>query len=247
MVSVDAERTWFRYHELFADLLRLELRRTEPGAVAELHRRAAAWLEEHGLVVDAIRHAQAAADWPRAARLVADHSFSLSLDGQDATMHALLGRLPGARALRSGAGEGLRLRPAGPRHAGRCRDVPRPRRETCVGGARGTAAPLRRRARGRPDVARAPARRLRLGRGRGAAAARPGDGRDSRRGRARQRRQGRRPDEPGRHRAVVVPVRRCRATSRARPRARAADRTTLRRGRLPRLSGSGRPPAFLRS
>ena len=94
MVSVDAERTWFRYHELFADLLRLELRRTEPGVVAELHRRAAAWLDEHGLVVDAIRHAQAAADWPRAARLVADHSFSLSLDGQDATLHALLAAFP---------------------------------------------------------------------------------------------------------------------------------------------------------
>ena len=116
VVSVDAERTWFRYHELFADLLRLELRRTEPRAVAELHRRAAAWLEEHGLVADAIRHAQAAADWPHAARLVADHSFSLSLDGQDATMHALLGRLPGARPLRSGAGQGRCLRPAGPRH-----------------------------------------------------------------------------------------------------------------------------------
>jgi LuxR family maltose regulon positive regulatory protein len=94
VVAVDAERTWFRYHELFADLLRLELRRTEPGSVAELHRRAAVWLEEDGLVADAIRHAQAAADWPRAARLVADHSFSLSLDGQDATMHALLAAFP---------------------------------------------------------------------------------------------------------------------------------------------------------
>ena len=52
------------------------------------------WLEEHGRVVDAIRHAQAAADWPHAARLVADHSFSLSLDGQDATVHALLAAFP---------------------------------------------------------------------------------------------------------------------------------------------------------
>jgi LuxR family transcriptional regulator, maltose regulon positive regulatory protein len=94
VVCVDAERTWFRYHELFADLLRLELRRAEPGVVPELQRRAAAWLEEHGLVADAIRHAQAATDWPRAARLVADHSFSLSLDGQDATMHALLAAFP---------------------------------------------------------------------------------------------------------------------------------------------------------
>jgi LuxR family maltose regulon positive regulatory protein len=94
VVSVDAARTWFRYHELFADLLRLELRRAEPGVVAEMHRRAAAWLEEYGLVADAIRHAQAAADWPGAARMVADHSFSISLDGQDATMHALLTAFP---------------------------------------------------------------------------------------------------------------------------------------------------------
>ena len=94
VICVDAERTWFRYHQLFADLLRLELRRTEPGVVAELHRSAAAWLEQYGLVVDAIRHAQAAADWARAARLVEDHSFSLSLDGQDATMHALLKSFP---------------------------------------------------------------------------------------------------------------------------------------------------------
>jgi LuxR family maltose regulon positive regulatory protein len=94
VVSVDAKRTWFRYHELFADLLRLELRRTEPGVIDELHRRAAAWLEEHGLVVDAIRHAQAAADWAHAARLVVDHGLSLSLDGQDETIHAVLNAFP---------------------------------------------------------------------------------------------------------------------------------------------------------
>ncbi len=94
VVSVDAERTWFRYHELFADLLRLELRRTEPGAMAGLHRAASAWLEEHGFVVEAVRHAQAAEDWAHAARLVADHGFSLSLDGQDATMHVVLAAFP---------------------------------------------------------------------------------------------------------------------------------------------------------
>ena len=94
VVAVDAERSWFRYHELFADLLRLELRRTDPGAVAGLHRAAAAWLEEHGYVVEAVRHAQAAEDWPHAARLLADHGFSLSLDGQDATVHALLAAFP---------------------------------------------------------------------------------------------------------------------------------------------------------
>ncbi len=94
VVSVDPERSWFRYHQLFADLLRLELRRTDPSAVVGLHRAAAAWLEEHGRVVEAVRHAQAAEDWPYAARLVADQSFSLSLDGQEATVRTLLAAFP---------------------------------------------------------------------------------------------------------------------------------------------------------
>jgi LuxR family maltose regulon positive regulatory protein len=64
VVSLDPERTWFRYHHLFGDLLRLELRRTLPEEVPALHRRAAAWFAEHGQVVEAIRHTQAAGDWP---------------------------------------------------------------------------------------------------------------------------------------------------------------------------------------
>jgi len=51
VVSLDPGRTWFRYHHLFADLLRLELRRTLPEEVPELHRRAADWLIRHGQVV----------------------------------------------------------------------------------------------------------------------------------------------------------------------------------------------------
>jgi LuxR family maltose regulon positive regulatory protein len=93
VVSLDPDRTWFRYHYLFADLLRLELRRTWPD-VPELHRRAAQWLSKHGQIVDAIRHTQAARDWPGAARLLADHSFTLMLDGQVPTMQALLRAFP---------------------------------------------------------------------------------------------------------------------------------------------------------
>jgi LuxR family transcriptional regulator, maltose regulon positive regulatory protein len=94
VVSLDAGRTWFRYHHLFADLLRLELRRTLPEEVPALHRRAAEWFTQHGQVVDAIRHTQAAGDWPAAARLLADHSFSLMLDGQTQTIQALLRAFP---------------------------------------------------------------------------------------------------------------------------------------------------------
>jgi ATP/maltotriose-dependent transcriptional regulator MalT len=94
VLPLDPERTWFRYHHLFGDLLRLELRRTLPTVVPELHRRAAGWFIRHGRVVDAIRHTQAAGDWPAAARLLADHSFSLTLDGQSQTMLALARAFP---------------------------------------------------------------------------------------------------------------------------------------------------------
>jgi LuxR family maltose regulon positive regulatory protein len=92
--SLDPGRTWFRYHHLFADLLRLELRRTLPAEIPALHRRAAGWLTQHGQVAEAIRHTQAAGDWPEAAQLLADHSFSLTLDGQAQTMQALLRAFP---------------------------------------------------------------------------------------------------------------------------------------------------------
>jgi LuxR family maltose regulon positive regulatory protein len=94
VMSLDPERTWFRYHHLFGDLLRLELRRTLPEEVPGLHRRAADWLIQHGQVVDAIRHIQAAGDWPRAARLLADYSFSMTLDGQAQTIQALVQAFP---------------------------------------------------------------------------------------------------------------------------------------------------------
>ncbi len=92
--SLGPERSWFRYHHLFADLLRLELRRTLPDQVPALHRRAAGWFTLHGQVVNAIRHTQAAGDWPDAARLLADHSFSLTLDGHAQTMQALVRAFP---------------------------------------------------------------------------------------------------------------------------------------------------------
>ena len=92
--SLDPERTWFRYHRLFADLLRLELRRRLPSEVPALHRRAAGWFTMQGQVAEAVRQAQAAGDWADAARLLADHSFSLILDGQAQTLQALVRVFP---------------------------------------------------------------------------------------------------------------------------------------------------------
>ena len=94
VVSLDAQRTWFRYHQLLADFLRLELRRTSAEEVPALHRKAAAWFADHNEVVEAIRHTLAAGDWPDAAGLVADHLFSLMLDGQEGNLAALLRSFP---------------------------------------------------------------------------------------------------------------------------------------------------------
>jgi LuxR family transcriptional regulator, maltose regulon positive regulatory protein len=94
VVSLDAARSWFRYHRMFADLLQLQLCRTASAEVPALHQVAAGWYAGHGHPVEAIRHAQAVRDWELAARLLADHTPSLYLDGQPATVHALLGGFP---------------------------------------------------------------------------------------------------------------------------------------------------------
>jgi LuxR family transcriptional regulator, maltose regulon positive regulatory protein len=97
VVSLDPERIWFRYHHLFGDLLRLELRRTATsGAITELHRRAAGWFAQSGYPVEAIRHAQEADDWGYSARLLVDHALGLTLDGEESTVHSLLERFPAA-------------------------------------------------------------------------------------------------------------------------------------------------------
>jgi LuxR family transcriptional regulator, maltose regulon positive regulatory protein len=63
---------WYRYHSLFAAVLRLKLRRECPGQVAELHRRAARWYQQNGSLGEAVRHAGESGDWPFAARIALD-------------------------------------------------------------------------------------------------------------------------------------------------------------------------------
>jgi LuxR family transcriptional regulator, maltose regulon positive regulatory protein len=94
VTSLDAGRSWFRYHHLFADLLQLELRRLFPELVGQLHRSASDWFEQEGYTVEAVRHAQLAGDWPHAARLLFDSRIGLILDGRLATLRALLDAFP---------------------------------------------------------------------------------------------------------------------------------------------------------
>ena len=71
LVPLDMSRHWYRYHQLFGELLRTELRRSEPDLVADLHRRAATWFETEGLIDEALRHLIAAGDIARSADLIA--------------------------------------------------------------------------------------------------------------------------------------------------------------------------------
>jgi LuxR family maltose regulon positive regulatory protein len=70
IVPLDEERRWYRYHHLFADLLRQRLRQVQPEQVSTLHRQAATWYEVQGLAAEALRHIFAAGDFQWAGRLV---------------------------------------------------------------------------------------------------------------------------------------------------------------------------------
>ncbi len=70
LVPLDDERIWYRYHHLFADLLRARLHQAQPDLVPLLHIRASAWLEQKGFITEAIHHLFAAHEIGRAADLI---------------------------------------------------------------------------------------------------------------------------------------------------------------------------------
>jgi len=90
VVQLDDVRGWWRYHHLFADLLRARLEQ-EPERARRLHGNAAAWYEQHGMPDDAIRHALAAGEQEWAARLVEEHFDTVfNLRGEQATIRSWL-------------------------------------------------------------------------------------------------------------------------------------------------------------
>jgi LuxR family transcriptional regulator, maltose regulon positive regulatory protein len=94
LVSLDDRRQWYRYHHLFAQLLRLELASREPGLLATLHHRAAAWHRQAGNLDEAIGHASAAGEFVEAAALIARHWLTYWRRGQRATVARWLDGLP---------------------------------------------------------------------------------------------------------------------------------------------------------
>ena len=95
LVPLDEVRGWWRYHQLFADLLRGRLQEEQPVQVTRLHRNAAAWCEEHGLADDAVRHAVAAGEMTWAARLIEQHFDTVCVSrGETATTQRWISALP---------------------------------------------------------------------------------------------------------------------------------------------------------
>jgi LuxR family maltose regulon positive regulatory protein len=95
IVPLDESRQWYRFHRLFAELLRQPLRRVAPDVpVSELHRRASRWYEAEGFQGDAVKHALAASDWRRAAGLILKVEEAMLRRGEVVTLVGWLRALP---------------------------------------------------------------------------------------------------------------------------------------------------------
>ncbi|HEY5845932.1 MAG TPA: LuxR C-terminal-related transcriptional regulator [Nakamurella sp.] len=101
VVALDAERTWFRYHHLFADVLHARLLAELPGVVSSLHTSASEWYATHDLVPDAVRHALAGGDHARAAYLIEQALPQMRRGRHDTTLLSWIRALPESVVRRS--------------------------------------------------------------------------------------------------------------------------------------------------
>ena len=94
IVPLDNERRWYRYHRLFADLLRSRLQQVHPDLAPTLHRRASKWYEENGLMAPAIEYALSAGDFERAANLIEQTAEATLMRSEVATFLNWVEALP---------------------------------------------------------------------------------------------------------------------------------------------------------
>jgi LuxR family transcriptional regulator, maltose regulon positive regulatory protein len=94
VVALGPDRSWYRYHQLLAELLQGRLQASAPRLVPELHRRAAGWYQNHGFPVEATRHALAGGQWTLAAELLATIWQGFILDGEMAMLGQLVDQFP---------------------------------------------------------------------------------------------------------------------------------------------------------
>jgi LuxR family maltose regulon positive regulatory protein len=93
---LDSGVGWFRYHRLFSEVLRAEMRRRRPTELGTLHGAASRWFADHGQALDAVRHAIAASDWTLAAEVMGEHWLLCVLDGSGGALRDLANRIPAA-------------------------------------------------------------------------------------------------------------------------------------------------------
>jgi LuxR family maltose regulon positive regulatory protein len=94
LVALDEERTWYRYHALFGDLLRNQLLQTEPGRMGELHERAAGWYQQHGFIQPAVEHAFQSGNNAMIATLIEQNALPVLYQGEVAMVVGWFDRLP---------------------------------------------------------------------------------------------------------------------------------------------------------
>ena len=94
VVPLDGDRRWYRYHHLFADVLRQRLSQEHPELLPALHRSASGWFEGEGLYTEAIHHALAARDWERAIRLIESSGMTIVLAQQVRTVLGWIDEIP---------------------------------------------------------------------------------------------------------------------------------------------------------
>jgi LuxR family maltose regulon positive regulatory protein len=87
LVALDERRTWYRYHHLFRDFLQTRLLKNQPERVTALHRAASEWLAAHDFLREAAQHAFQTQDWEYAAAFVEQHSFTMIIHSEIATIH----------------------------------------------------------------------------------------------------------------------------------------------------------------
>lgn len=99
IVSLDHEHRWYRYHSLFAELLRGYLQQNNADQIQILHARASGWFERQELVPDAIRHSLASGDWERVIRLIGANVFALLEQSELSTVAKQLDSLTSEKSL----------------------------------------------------------------------------------------------------------------------------------------------------
>jgi LuxR family maltose regulon positive regulatory protein len=97
LVPLDGERRWYRYHRLFADLLRARAADLQPERLPGLHSRASTWYEENGLLDEAVHHALAAGDLARVGGLIEAHGMPMLMRGELTTLLRWIAALPEER------------------------------------------------------------------------------------------------------------------------------------------------------